>query len=642
MEMRNEVRSEEISSWQQKRLKIKRREQLDLMKKKNFGMIQMRKIIDHKRFLFNEWLKNLETRQKNEREYLSDVQKRKKHSRIVLFNISTKDLKHDEKKTAQKEFKISEQHQKMVGFKQLQYLDEYHKIHRTFALRKFEQEIQFLEGEQQLFLEHEQVLGELLISQVDAGLEALSDLELLKCDIEDSHLRISHHQMLKSLKVQQRKTQLMTLDFHDQQLRNPSVFDIDILCSDTLSQKLNDSGLKSKEYLTFPDVISKSIWSWSLSPYDAGTFSLMDSLFRVAIDQEYSVQKSTLNAGISQKSNENSSDLPADIAQTYDKDDSSFDRQLSRERKRLTQLQNEYQIAISALESQRSRNISEIRELRTKQQKELQKFYSEKNECVTKLLSEKAHELDELTKSHNRERKNLSNLQTKELENFRALMVKEMDLQRTAQQMKAVMEAMLDPMIVSDELGKMIVVNESASQLFQYSVEEMLGRNVSMLVDPKLATAHDGYLRRYRETAEPHIIGTAGREVYGRRKNGELVPLHLSVSENSLDDRRIFIACLHDLSETKKKEMMLEKAKDEATAASQAKSYFLSQMSHEIRTPLHAMLGFSELLQNENSLTVQQNEMVANIHQCGSTLMQILTDVCVFYLFAFIDIFSRF
>jgi PAS domain S-box-containing protein len=626
LEMRQEVRSEELLHWQQRRQKIRRREQLDLMKRKNFGMMQMRKIIEHKRYMFNLWTKSLENRQKMEREHLANMQKRKKNSRAALFTVRMKNLKPAERKHLQKEFKIAEQHHKMVDFKQLQYLEEYHKIHRTFAVRKFEQEIHVLEGEQLMYLEHEEKVGELLISHADAVLEALTDIEAIKCDIEDAHLRISHHQMFRSLRLQQRKAHRMIEDFHEQQLRNPGVFEVDHDTVVSIAPALETSG-RIRDSMARGESIARSLWSWSLSPCDNGSFILVDSLFRMVSYNDSNSQP--LNSAAQQRTviSDTGSESSSMEGNAYNYDEHSFDRQLSRERKRLAQLQSEYQNSILALESLKTRHLAELRELRSEQQKELHKYFAEKMEMTVQLLGEKEAELKNLSHAHNRERSSLVSLQAKELENFRALLKKEVDLQRTAQQMKAVMEAMLDPMIVSDEYGRMIVVNEAASKMFEYEISELLGQNVSILVDPKISRHHDAYLKRYRETNEPHIIGTAGREVYGRKKCGELVPMHLSVSENVVEDRRIFIGCLHDLSENKKRELMLQKAKDEATTASQAKSYFLAQMSHEIRTPLHAMLGFSELLENASSLTTEQSDMVTSIRQCGTVLLSILSDV---------------
>ncbi len=71
----------------------------------------------------------------------------------------------------------------------------------------------------------------------------------------------------------------------------------------------------------------------------------------------------------------------------------------------------------------------------------------------------------------------------------------------------------------------------------------------------------------------------------------------------------------------------LEISKDEAEAANHAKSIFLSNMSHELRTPMNAVLGFSELLQDDENLTVDQREDIRIINKSGNHLLNLINDI---------------
>jgi PAS domain S-box-containing protein len=117
--------------------------------------------------------------------------------------------------------------------------------------------------------------------------------------------------------------------------------------------------------------------------------------------------------------------------------------------------------------------------------------------------------------------------------------------------LRAIVETALDSIIVIDEIGTIMAANSQTRVLFGYEIDEMVGRNVKMLMTDKDASSHDGYLKNYMENGERKIIG-AGREVEGRRKDGATVPLDLAVAEwRDPKNKRYFTGILRDLSERK-------------------------------------------------------------------------------------------
>lgn len=117
----------------------------------------------------------------------------------------------------------------------------------------------------------------------------------------------------------------------------------------------------------------------------------------------------------------------------------------------------------------------------------------------------------------------------------------------------AFFETAVDGILTIDELGLVESCNPAAERMFGYSAAEVIGHNIRMLMPPPYRGEHDGYLQRYRETGERHIIGV-GREVMGRRKDGSVFPINLSVAEMRLGGRRKFSGLIHDLSERKQLE----------------------------------------------------------------------------------------
>ncbi len=194
--------------------------------------------------------------------------------------------------------------------------------------------------------------------------------------------------------------------------------------------------------------------------------------------------------------------------------------------------------------------------------------------------------------------------------------------------LRSIVETAVDGIVVIDGRGTIEAFNPAAEKLFGYPEAEVLGRNVSMLMPAPYRDEHDDYLERYRLTGVKKIIGI-GREVAGRRKDGSTFPMDLAVSEMVLGDGRKFTAMVRDLSERKKAEEGLARAREEkvaADAANRAKNEFLSRMSHELRTPLNAILGFGQLLEM-NPLTDDQRECAHQINRGGKHLLGLINEV---------------
>jgi len=122
--------------------------------------------------------------------------------------------------------------------------------------------------------------------------------------------------------------------------------------------------------------------------------------------------------------------------------------------------------------------------------------------------------------------------------------------------LEALLYAAVDGMIVIDARGLVQVYNKACERLFGYAPDEVLGKNVKMLMPPPYREQHDGYLDHYHTTRERRIIGI-GREVVGRRKNGSTFPMYLSVGEGEVNGEELFVGIIHDISERKVSEQTI-------------------------------------------------------------------------------------
>jgi len=118
---------------------------------------------------------------------------------------------------------------------------------------------------------------------------------------------------------------------------------------------------------------------------------------------------------------------------------------------------------------------------------------------------------------------------------------------RAARTLEALVASAVDGIVVIDRRGLIETFNPAAERLFGYPAAEVIGHNVNMLMPAPYHAEHDAYLARYLATGERRIIGM-GREVQGRRRDGSVFPLHLSVGEMLVDGEQKFTGILHDLS----------------------------------------------------------------------------------------------
>ncbi len=124
---------------------------------------------------------------------------------------------------------------------------------------------------------------------------------------------------------------------------------------------------------------------------------------------------------------------------------------------------------------------------------------------------------------------------------------------------RSVVYSAVDGIIAIDETGLIRSFNPAAEKLFGHAADEVIGRNVSLLMPAPWGEEHDGCVQRYLTSHKPRIIGI-GREVIALRKDGTTFPAELAISEMVLPDRRIFTGIVRDISQRKQAEEALREA----------------------------------------------------------------------------------
>ncbi|RYE86164.1 MAG: PAS domain S-box protein, partial [Hyphomicrobiales bacterium] len=159
--------------------------------------------------------------------------------------------------------------------------------------------------------------------------------------------------------------------------------------------------------------------------------------------------------------------------------------------------------------------------------------------------------------------------------------------------LQSILDTVLDATVVIEVSGIMMSFNASAVRQFGYQPDEVIGRNVSMLMPDPYRTQHDGYLARYLSTGEKRIIGI-DRVVVGRRKDGSTFPMKLAVGEVRRGERVYFTGFIRDLTDREESAAQLGQARAELARLARLNELgeMASTLAHELNQPLSAIANY--------------------------------------------------
>jgi two-component system sensor kinase FixL len=197
-------------------------------------------------------------------------------------------------------------------------------------------------------------------------------------------------------------------------------------------------------------------------------------------------------------------------------------------------------------------------------------------------------------------------------------------LRTSEERWRSVIESAVDAIIVIDSRGGVEAFNPAAERLFGYQEAEVVGLNVSALMPSPYREEHDGYLSRYLATGDARIIGI-GREVTGRRADGTLLPLHLSVGEMVLGGARKFTGILHDLSSRVRMEEQLREQ-----AALVRLGEMAAVIAHEVKNPLAGIRGAVQVIGGRLPPESREAAVVGEILSRIDTLNGLIQDLLLF------------
>jgi len=198
-------------------------------------------------------------------------------------------------------------------------------------------------------------------------------------------------------------------------------------------------------------------------------------------------------------------------------------------------------------------------------------------------------------------------------------------LRQTNSILSAIIEGAGDAIFVKDLEHRYLIINPVAASFLKRPVEEMVGKTDEELYSPETA--------RQFMTSDRKVLDTGETQVFEETANFADLSRNYLVTKSVYSDRQGKIVGLvgisHDITERKKIETELKKARDEALESARLKSEFLANMSHEIRTPMNGVIGMAGLLL-DTDLTPDQREFAETIRSSGDSLLTIINDILDF------------
>jgi PAS domain S-box-containing protein len=202
-------------------------------------------------------------------------------------------------------------------------------------------------------------------------------------------------------------------------------------------------------------------------------------------------------------------------------------------------------------------------------------------------------------------------------------------LRESEARLQAIFDTAVDGIITIDERGIIERFNPAAEAIFGYSMAEVAGKNISMLMPSPYREAHDSYLAHYLQTGQKAIIGI-GREVIGLRKDGTTFPMDLAVGETRQGGRCMFTGSVRDISERKRiaeQEALLMR---ELESANEELKNFAYVVSHDLKAPLRAIGSLADWLSADyaDKFDAEGKEhmrlLVSRVHRMDSLIDGIL------------------
>ncbi|MGI9277638.1 MAG: ATP-binding protein [Endozoicomonas sp.] len=191
---------------------------------------------------------------------------------------------------------------------------------------------------------------------------------------------------------------------------------------------------------------------------------------------------------------------------------------------------------------------------------------------------------------------------------------------------KALLDSAPDATVISTPQGIISMINTRAENLFGYERVELVNLPLKLLTPMASRHSHP-LLGDSGDHRDRQKFRVSGYESQGIDRQGRVFPVDITSNPLETDDGLLISIVIRDITERKRIEQELTKAKEQAETANRAKGQFLSNMSHELRTPLNGILGYTQLLLQDPMVRVGHEKSLRSIESSGRHLLSLINDI---------------
>jgi two-component system, LuxR family, sensor kinase FixL len=175
----------------------------------------------------------------------------------------------------------------------------------------------------------------------------------------------------------------------------------------------------------------------------------------------------------------------------------------------------------------------------------------------------------------------------------------------------AILNTAVDAIVTIDDQGIVTHANYALQKMFGFRPEEIIGKNISILMPEPDRSSHNTYIRNYCETGQAAIIGK-GRHVLGQRRDGTMIPIDLAVSEVRVGSRRMFTGILRDMTDRVQAESKLQLAQQRLIQGERlaAIGQMMTGLAHESRNALQRSRACLDMLDLDLQSSPEQQDLV--------------------------------